>query len=77
MSKYVQQQFDPDFCHNEREVESKLIVSYLLPALGYFINAWRQEIQFNRFRLDFLAETSQTLDPTKGVFLKLSILISI
>ncbi len=67
MSKYVQQQFDPDFCHNEREVESKLIVSYLLPALGYSINAWRQEIQFNRFRLDFLAETSQTLDPTKGV----------
>ncbi|MEK8021338.1 MAG: hypothetical protein VSS75_031065 [Candidatus Parabeggiatoa sp.] len=39
-----------------------------MPALGYSINAWRQEIQFNRFRLDFLAETSQTLDPTKGVF---------
>jgi cellulose biosynthesis protein BcsQ len=67
MSKSVQQPFDPLFCHNEREVESKLIVSYLLPALGYSINAWRQEIQFNRFRLDFLAETSQTLDPTKGV----------
>jgi len=24
--------FDPNCCHNEREVESKLIVSYLLPA---------------------------------------------
>jgi cellulose biosynthesis protein BcsQ len=47
--------FDPDFCHNEREVESKLIISYLLPALGYSIDAWRQEIKFNRFRLDFLA----------------------
>jgi len=52
--------FDPDFCHNEREVESKLIISYLLPALGYPINSWRQEIKFNRFRLDFLAEPSQT-----------------
>jgi cellulose biosynthesis protein BcsQ len=52
--------FDPDVCHNEREVESKLIVSYLLPALGYPINSWRQEIKFNRFRLDFLAEPSQT-----------------
>ncbi len=52
--------FDPDFCHNEREVESKLIISYLLPALGYSIDAWRQEVKFNRFRLDFLAEPSQT-----------------
>ncbi|KHD08812.1 plasmid partitioning protein ParA [Candidatus Thiomargarita nelsonii] len=52
--------FDPDYCHNEREVESKLIVSYLLPALGYSINSWRQEIKFNRFRLDFFAESSQT-----------------
>ncbi len=52
--------FDPDFCHNEREVESKLIISYLLPVLGYPINAWRQEIKFNRFRLDFLAESGQT-----------------
>lgn len=51
--------FNPDFCHNEREVESKLIVSYLLPALGYSIKSWRQEIKFNRFRLDFLAEPSQ------------------
>jgi cellulose biosynthesis protein BcsQ len=47
--------FDPDFCKNEREVESKLIISYLLPALGYSIDAWRQEVKFNRFRLDFLA----------------------
>ncbi len=52
--------FNPDFCHNEREVESKLIISYLLPALGYSIGAWRQEVKFNRFRLDFLAEPSQT-----------------
>ncbi|EIJ43608.1 ATPase involved in chromosome partitioning [Beggiatoa alba B18LD] len=47
--------FDAKFCANEREVESKLIVSYLLPALGYQIDMWRQEKSFNRFRLDFLA----------------------
>ena len=50
--------FDPDFCHNEREVESKLIISYLLPALGYSIDLWRQEVKFNRFRLDFLAQAN-------------------
>ena len=59
--------FDPNCCHNEREVESKLIVSYLLPALGYSINSWRQEIKYNRFRLDFLADASQTLEPTTSV----------
>ena len=47
--------FDAKFCANEREVESKLIVSYLLPALGYQIDMWQQEKTFNRFRLDFLA----------------------
>ncbi len=59
--------FDPDFCHNEREVESKLIISYLLPALGYSTNEWRQEVKFNRFRLDFLAESS---DNEKGVVIE-------
>lgn len=46
--------FNPAFCLNEREVESKLIISYLLPALGYSINMWRQEVNCHRFRLDFL-----------------------
>ncbi len=49
--------FDPSFCHNEREVESKLIVSYLLPQLGYSIKLWRQEHKLNQFRLDFSAYT--------------------
>jgi hypothetical protein len=52
-------EFDPFFCQNEREVESKLIVSYLLPALGYQINMWQQEKTMNRFRLDFLAMAHQ------------------
>jgi cellulose biosynthesis protein BcsQ len=47
--------FNPNLCQNEREVESKLIVSYLLPALGYDISMWRQETERNRLRLDFLA----------------------
>jgi cellulose biosynthesis protein BcsQ len=50
----VNEEFNPNFCCNEREVESKLIISYLLPALGYSINMWRQEVNYHRFRLDFL-----------------------
>ncbi len=46
--------FLPEYCKNEREVESKLIITYLLPALGYSIDMWYQEKKENRFRLDFL-----------------------
>jgi cellulose biosynthesis protein BcsQ len=45
--------FNPDSCHNEKEVESKFIVSYLLPALGYRAGDWQQEVSGNRVRLDF------------------------
>lgn len=40
---------------NETEVESKLIVQYLLPELGYPRDAWHQEVAFGKIRLDFLA----------------------
>jgi len=50
--------FNPNTCYNEREVESKLIVSYLLPKLGYDIRMWQQETRKGRFRLDFLAESN-------------------
>lgn len=46
--------FDPNSCHNEKEVESKFIVSYLLPILDYCVEDWRQEVKNHRFRLDFL-----------------------
>jgi cellulose biosynthesis protein BcsQ len=61
MTKQYKQEviFDPEFCNNEREVESKLIISYLLPALGYHISEWQQEVKFNRFRLDFLANSNE------------------
>ncbi|MEM8614874.1 MAG: type I restriction enzyme HsdR N-terminal domain-containing protein, partial [Cyanobacteria bacterium P01_H01_bin.105] len=47
--------FNPELCCNETEVESKFIVHYLLPALGYTPGDWGQEVTFGNFRLDFLA----------------------
>ncbi|AFY84467.1 AAA family ATPase [Oscillatoria acuminata] len=47
--------FHPDLCRNESEVESKLIVSYLLPALGYTPDSWHQEVAFISIRLGFIA----------------------
>lgn len=53
--------FNPDLCRNESEVESKLIVSYLLPKLGYTIENWHQEVTFGSIRLDFLSFAAQEL----------------
>jgi chromosome partitioning protein len=46
--------FNPELCRNEREVESKLIVQYLLPKLGYSPDTWHQETQVGKLRPDFL-----------------------
>jgi chromosome partitioning protein len=51
--------FNPELCRNESEVESKLIVHYLLPKLGYSPDTWHQEVQFGKIRLDFLAFTQR------------------
>ena len=53
--------FNPDLCRNESEVESKLIVSYLLPKLGYGIEHWHQEVTLGSIRLDFLSFAAQKL----------------
>lgn len=53
--------FNPSRCRNESEVESKLIVQYLLPALGYTVEDWHQEVALGSIRLDFLAFASQML----------------
>lgn len=53
--------FNPDNCRNESEVESKLIVSYLLPKLGYTPDTWHQEIAFGNIRLDFLSFATQAI----------------
>ncbi len=58
--------FNPELCRNESEVESKLIVQYLLPKLGYSPDTWHQEVRFGSIRLDFLAFTQRLpfkLDP--------------
>jgi chromosome partitioning protein len=51
--------FNPELCRNESEVESKLIVQYLLPKLGYPPDTWHQEVSFGKIRLDFLAFTQR------------------
>ncbi len=53
--------FYPELCRNESEVESKLIVSYLLPKLGYTPDTWHQEVTFGNIRLDFLSFATQVI----------------
>ena len=53
--------FNPNNCRNESEVETKLIVSYLLPKLGYSPDNWHQEIAFGNIRLDFLSFATQII----------------
>ncbi len=49
--------FNPEQCRNESEVESKFVVRYLLPKLGYSPETWHQEVTFGSIRLDFLVFT--------------------
>jgi chromosome partitioning protein len=67
--------FDPELCRNESEVESKLIVQYLLPKLGYPPDTWGQQVRFAGMRLDFIAFTSKfsskKVDPKSQVSLVL------
>lgn len=53
--------FHPELCRNESEVESKLIVQYLLPQLGYTPDTWHQEVAVGSIRLDFLAFAVQVV----------------
>ncbi|MEH1870580.1 AAA family ATPase [Nostoc sp.] len=53
--------FNPEICRNESEVESKLIVQYLLPQLGYTPDTWHQEVAVGSIRLDFLAFAAQVI----------------
>ncbi|GBF83410.1 AAA family ATPase [Aphanothece sacrum] len=53
--------FYPKSCRNEREVESKLIVQYLLPQLGYSPDNWHQEVCFGNIRLDFLTVAARNI----------------
>jgi len=53
--------FNPELCRNESEVESKLIVQYLLPQLGYSPDTWHQEVAFGTIRLDFLVFATKAI----------------
>ena len=53
--------FKPENLRNETEVESKFIVQYLLPTLGYTQDDWYQEVALGSIRLDFLAFAAQVL----------------
>ncbi|WP_413160268.1 AAA family ATPase [Capilliphycus salinus ALCB114379] len=67
--------FNPALCRNEREVESKLIVSYLLPQLGYTPNTWHQEVTFGNIRLDFLSFAAQVIPFTVDADSPLSVVM--
>ncbi|MFM7426449.1 MAG: AAA family ATPase [Elainella sp.] len=67
--------FNPSSCRNESEVESKLIVQYLLPALGYDQDDWHQEVALGSIRLDFLAFAAQVLPFTLDSNSPLSLVI--
>ena len=57
--------FNPENCRNESEVESKFIVHYLLPQLGYHPNDWSQEITLANHRFDFLVVSPTRIKPQK------------
>ncbi|MBF2098571.1 MAG: AAA family ATPase [Gloeomargaritaceae cyanobacterium C42_A2020_066] len=56
--------FNPEKCRNETEVESKFVVHYLLPALGYPPDTWHQEVSLGSIRLDFLVFAVQNMPLT-------------
>lgn len=67
--------FNPEECRNEREVESRFIIPYLLPALGYTPEVWNQEVSFGNIRLDFLVFTAQILPIVLGDDSPLSLVV--
>ena len=67
--------FKPENLRNETEVESKFIVQYLLPTLGYTQDDWYQEVALGSIRLDFLAFAAQVLPFTLDANSPLSLVI--
>lgn len=59
--------FDPSVCVNETEVESKFIVHYLLPQLGYSPFDWAQQVAFSKIRLDFLVIWAEQFNQKVGL----------
>jgi len=69
--------FNPEECRNETEVESKFVVQYLLPALGYTPDTWNQEVSLGSIRLDFLVFAAQIIPITLGENSPLSLVVEV
>ncbi len=69
--------FNPEKCRNETEVESKFVVQYLLPALGYTPETWHQEVSLGNIRPDFLVHVSKFTPITLGKDSPLSLVIEV
>lgn len=67
--------FYPELCRNKSEVESKLIVQYLLPRLGYPPNSWHQEVAVDGIRLEFIAFAAQVIPFVLDGNLPLSVIL--
>lgn len=67
--------FKPESQLTEADVESKFIVQYLLPTLGYTQDDWYQEVALGSIRLDFLAFAAQVLPFTLDANSPLSLVI--
>ena len=69
--------FNPEECRNETEVESKFVVQYLLPVLGYTPATWNQEVSLGNIRLDFLVFAAQIIPMALGEDSPLSLVIEV
>ena len=69
--------YNPDYCLNERDVEGKLVIQYLLPQLGYSPDSWHQEVVFGKIRLDFLVFAAQILPFVISASSPLSLVIEV
>ena len=68
-------EFDPNLCHNEAEVRSKLIVHYLLPSLGYYPDSWYEEVTVRNIRLDFFVLNKPIISHEQKINLARSLII--
>ncbi|MEM7591148.1 MAG: AAA family ATPase [Cyanobacteria bacterium P01_A01_bin.83] len=71
----MKSKFNPDDCHNEAEVRSKLIVHCLLPYLGYNPDSWYEEVTIHNIRLDFFVLSKPIISNKQKINLARSLII--
>ncbi len=67
--------FYPELCRNKSEVESKFIVQYLLPKLGYSPDIWHQEVAVGIIHLEFIAFTTPVIPFVLDANLPVSVIL--